>query len=88
MKQAVDDKDYNLQDNKEDMQVIDDVGASASDASGHDEEDILSHHSGSDIEEMSSLSGSFSGSKSPMSGLSRSRSRSASGGSSGMFLSF
>lgn len=79
---AVDDKEYNLQDNKEDMQIIDDVEASTSDGSGLNEDDILSH-AGSDIDDLSSMSGSFSRSKSPLSGRSRSRSRSASRGSSG-----
>ena len=79
-----DDKGYNLQDNKDDMQIIDDVGAS--DSSMHHDDDILSRHSGSDFEDMSSNSGSFSRSMSPMSGHSWSRSRSVSGGSSGNFL--
>ena len=80
-----DKEDYNLQDNKEDMQVIDDVGGSASDFSIHD--DIISNHSGSDFEEMSSVSDSVSRSRSntPMSGSSHSRSRSGSKASSGEF---
>ena len=83
-KAAPDDKGYNLQDNKDDMQVIDDVGAS--DGSVHHDDDILSRHSGSDFENMSSVSGSFSRSGSPLSDRSWSRSRSVSGGSSGTFI--
>lgn len=84
-KAAPDEKGYNLQDNKDDIQVIDVVEGSASDGSVHNDDDVLSRHSGSDFEEMSSRSGSFSRSKSPLSGRSWSRSRSFSGGSSDSF---
>ena len=84
-KGSAEEKEYNLQDNKEDMQVIDDVGASDGSVHNGDEEDILSHHSGSDFEEMSSVSGSFSRSRS-RSLSSRSRSRSGSRASSGILL--
>ena len=62
------------------MQVIDDVGASDGSVR-HGDDDVISRHSGSDFEDMSSFSGSFSRSRSPLSRGSRSRSGSA--GSSG-----
>ncbi len=69
------------------MQVIDDVGGSASDGASPHNDDVISNHSGSDFEEMSSVDDSASRSRSntPMSG-SRSRSRSGSRASSGKFI--
>eukprot|EP00794_Sanderia_malayensis_P007822 gene7822-8671_t len=75
--------EVDLQDNKDDMQVIDDV-AESDDL--HDSDDVISNHYASGFEDMSSISGSISRSRSrtPMSS-SRSRSRSGSKASSDSF---